>query len=62
MRKKRKEILYCMELIENLLNGNIPDEKVEGVLEYLQSDEHWNEVLTVEILLREYSRIRREWN
>jgi hypothetical protein len=62
MRKKRKEILYGMELIENLLNGNIPDEKVEGVLEYLQSDEHWNEVLTVEILLREYSRIRREWN
>jgi hypothetical protein len=62
MRKKRKEIIYGMELIENLLNGNIPDEKVEEVLEFLLWDNEWREVLHMEILLREYVRIRREWN
>jgi hypothetical protein len=62
MRKKRKEILYGMELIENLLNGNIPDEKVEEVLEFLLWDNEWREVLHMEILLREYVRSRREWN
>jgi hypothetical protein len=62
MRKKRKEIIYGMELISNLLNGNIPDEKVEEVLEFLLWDNEWREVLHMEILLREYGRIRREWN
>jgi hypothetical protein len=58
----KKEIIYGMELIENLLNGNIPDEKVEEVLEFLLWDNEWREVLHMEILLREYGRSIREWN
>jgi hypothetical protein len=51
-----------MELIQNLLNGEIPDEKKGVVLEHLTTDEHWREVLSMEIMLRELGRKMRGWN
>jgi hypothetical protein len=62
MKKSEEEIIYHMELIDNLLNGNIPTEKEEVVLEYLLCDDEWREVVEMEILLRSYGKMRKEWN
>lgn len=62
IKKSEEEIIYHMELINDLLNGGIPDEKKGVVLEYLTTDEHWREVLSMEILLRELGRKMRGWN
>lgn len=62
MKKSEEDIIYHMELIENLLNGNIPTEKEEEVLEYLQKNDEWREVLEMEILLRSYGKVMKEWN
>jgi hypothetical protein len=62
MKKSEEEIIYHMELIQNLLNGEIPDEKKGVVLEHLTTDEHWREVLSMEIMLRELGRKMRGWN
>ena len=62
MKKSDEDIIYHMELIENLLNGNIPTEKEDEVLEYLQKNDEWREVLEMEILLRSYGKVMKEWN
>lgn len=62
MKKSDEDIIYHMELIENLLNGNIPTEKEDSVFEYLLWDDEWSGILHMEMVLREYGRIRREWN
>lgn len=62
MKKSEEEIIYHMELIENLLNGDIPTEKEEEVLEYLLCDDEWRVVVEMEILLRSYGKMRMDWN
>ncbi len=56
------ENTYHTELIENLLNGNIPEEKVNTVVDYLLSDERWGKLLLnglVKVMKDEESK---DWN
>lgn len=63
---KEEEIEYKMELIHLLLNGMVPKEKWNTVLDYISKESEWVEILLMEILLRQVGEEERErkknWN
>lgn len=62
MNKSEEEIIYHTKLIESLFNGEIPEEKVNEITDYLLSDERWGKLLLNKLVGVMKEEEWKEWN